>query len=234
MTKVPVGDQPADIEQQIKDMLMQFVTKDNCLLLAVSPANSDLANSDALKIAKEVDPQGQTQTSEIFPDLLCLMYLLFPNLQDFQVYKDSCIHIFYNSHFIFLSHVPSHPYGFLHCCSQTSLHLSPLNLASNVLYHMSISYEYRIPSVSLHSATSSFSHFPHRQHFYTSSIFCLVKTHMHDIRTESWVLSISWGMTECRCFLDSSQPGRVFYMILPLHQTSFSATEVWCFMCMCV
>ncbi|KAJ3605836.1 hypothetical protein NHX12_027880, partial [Muraenolepis orangiensis] len=59
MTKVPVGDQPVDIESQIKDMLMQFVTKDNCLLLAVSPANSDLANSDALKIAKEVDPQGQ-------------------------------------------------------------------------------------------------------------------------------------------------------------------------------
>ncbi|XP_077078613.1 dynamin-1a isoform X3 [Siphateles boraxobius] len=59
MTKVPVGDQPPDIEQQIRDMLMQFVTKDNCLLLAVSPANSDLANSDALKIAKEVDPQGQ-------------------------------------------------------------------------------------------------------------------------------------------------------------------------------
>ncbi|XP_057185032.1 dynamin-1a isoform X4 [Triplophysa rosa] len=58
MTKVPVGDQPADIEQQIKDMLMQFVTRDNCLLLAVTPANSDLANSDALKIAKEVDPQG--------------------------------------------------------------------------------------------------------------------------------------------------------------------------------
>ncbi|XP_077418063.1 dynamin-1-like [Vanacampus margaritifer] len=58
MTKVPVGDQPADIEQQIRDMLMQFVTKDNCLLLAVSPANSDLANSDALKVAKEVDPQG--------------------------------------------------------------------------------------------------------------------------------------------------------------------------------
>uniref|UniRef100_A0A8C9VV49 dynamin GTPase n=1 Tax=Scleropages formosus TaxID=113540 RepID=A0A8C9VV49_SCLFO len=58
MTKVPVGDQPADIEHQIRDMIMQFVTKENCLLLAVSPANSDLANSDALKIAKEVDPQG--------------------------------------------------------------------------------------------------------------------------------------------------------------------------------
>ncbi|KAL7978506.1 hypothetical protein Chor_004323 [Crotalus horridus] len=59
MTKVPVGDQPADIEFQIREMLMQFVTKENCLVLAVSPANSDLANSDALKIAKEVDPQGQ-------------------------------------------------------------------------------------------------------------------------------------------------------------------------------
>nr|XP_054600355.1 dynamin-1a isoform X8 [Nothobranchius furzeri] len=58
MTKVPVGDQPADIEFQIREMLMQFVTKENCLMLAVSPANSDLANSDALKIAKEVDPQG--------------------------------------------------------------------------------------------------------------------------------------------------------------------------------
>ncbi|XP_029693835.1 dynamin-1a isoform X5 [Takifugu rubripes] len=58
MTKVPVGDQPVDIEAQIREMLMQFVTKDNCLMLAVSPANSDLANSDALKIAKEVDPQG--------------------------------------------------------------------------------------------------------------------------------------------------------------------------------
>lgn len=60
MTKVPVGDQPPDIEFQIRDMLMQFVTKENCLILAVSPANSDLANSDALKIAKEVDPQGKS------------------------------------------------------------------------------------------------------------------------------------------------------------------------------
>ncbi|XP_041032953.1 dynamin-3 isoform X10 [Carcharodon carcharias] len=58
ITKVPVGDQPADIEHQIKEMIMQFISKENCLILAVTPANSDLANSDALKIAKEVDPQG--------------------------------------------------------------------------------------------------------------------------------------------------------------------------------
>ncbi|MED6276725.1 Dynamin-2 [Characodon lateralis] len=58
MTKVAVGDQPPDIEHQIRDMLMQFITKESCLVLAVTPANMDLANSDALKIAKEVDPQG--------------------------------------------------------------------------------------------------------------------------------------------------------------------------------
>ncbi|KAJ8332400.1 hypothetical protein SKAU_G00425730 [Synaphobranchus kaupii] len=58
MTKVAVGDQPVDIEQQIRDMLLQFITKESCLILAVTPANTDLANSDALKIAKEVDPQG--------------------------------------------------------------------------------------------------------------------------------------------------------------------------------
>ena len=39
-------------------MIMEFITRPNCLILAVSPANSDLANSDALKLAKEVDPQG--------------------------------------------------------------------------------------------------------------------------------------------------------------------------------
>ena len=61
MTKVPVGDQPADIEHMIRSMLMEFISKESCLILAVSPANTDLANSDALKIAKEVDPQGKPQ-----------------------------------------------------------------------------------------------------------------------------------------------------------------------------
>ncbi|KAI4459823.1 dynamin [Holotrichia oblita] len=58
LTKVPIGDQPPDIEQQIKAMIMQFIKRDSCLILAVTPANTDLANSDALKLAKEVDPQG--------------------------------------------------------------------------------------------------------------------------------------------------------------------------------
>lgn len=63
MTKIAVGDQPQDIEHQIREMLMQFITKESCLILAVTPANTDLANSDALKIAKEVDPQGKASVS---------------------------------------------------------------------------------------------------------------------------------------------------------------------------
>ncbi|KAL1022485.1 hypothetical protein UPYG_G00028350 [Umbra pygmaea] len=59
ITKVPVGDQPADIEYQVRDIIMQYICQENCLVLAVTPANTDLANSDALKLAKDVDPQGQ-------------------------------------------------------------------------------------------------------------------------------------------------------------------------------
>ncbi|KHJ45264.1 dynamin family protein [Trichuris suis] len=59
LTKVPVGDQPPDIEQQIRDMILTYITRENCLILAVTAANTDLATSDALKMAKEVDPAGQ-------------------------------------------------------------------------------------------------------------------------------------------------------------------------------
>ena len=58
LTKIPVGDQPQDIEAQIRDMIMQFICKDTCLILAVTPANTDMATSDALQLAKSVDPDG--------------------------------------------------------------------------------------------------------------------------------------------------------------------------------
>ncbi|KAI3653434.1 hypothetical protein MP228_001381 [Amoeboaphelidium protococcarum] len=58
LTKVPVGDQPKDIENQIRDMIMKFIGKSNAIILAVTAANTDLANSDGLKLAREVDPEG--------------------------------------------------------------------------------------------------------------------------------------------------------------------------------
>lgn len=58
LTKVPVGDQPKDIEKQIREMLFKYISKPACIILAVTPANTDLANSDGLKMAREVDPEG--------------------------------------------------------------------------------------------------------------------------------------------------------------------------------
>lgn len=59
LTKVPVGDQPSDIERQIRNLVLDYITKPNCVILAVSPANVDLANSEALKLARNIDPQGR-------------------------------------------------------------------------------------------------------------------------------------------------------------------------------
>lgn len=58
LTKVPVGDQPKDIERQIRDMLMKYILKPNAIILSVNASNTDLANSDGLKLAREVDPEG--------------------------------------------------------------------------------------------------------------------------------------------------------------------------------
>ncbi|KAF0395534.1 Vacuolar protein sorting-associated protein 1 [Gigaspora margarita] len=58
LTKVPVGDQPKDIEKQIREMILKYITKPNAIILAVTAANTDLANSDGLKLAREVDPEG--------------------------------------------------------------------------------------------------------------------------------------------------------------------------------
>ena len=53
-----MGDQPRDIERQIRDMVLKFIGKSNAVILAVTAANTDLANSDGLKLAREVDPEG--------------------------------------------------------------------------------------------------------------------------------------------------------------------------------
>ncbi|KAH9851979.1 Dynamin central region-domain-containing protein [Lenzites betulinus] len=59
LTKIPVGDQPSDIERQIRSLVLDYISKQNCVILAVSAANVDLANSEALKLARQVDPQGR-------------------------------------------------------------------------------------------------------------------------------------------------------------------------------
>uniref|UniRef100_A0A6Q2X2Y0 Dynamin-1-like protein n=1 Tax=Esox lucius TaxID=8010 RepID=A0A6Q2X2Y0_ESOLU len=59
ITKVPVGDQPKDIEVQIKDLILKHISNPNSIILAVTAANTDMATSEALKLAREVDPDGR-------------------------------------------------------------------------------------------------------------------------------------------------------------------------------
>lgn len=81
ITKVPVGDQPTDIEARVRTMILSYIKHETCIILAVSPANADLANSDALQMARMADPDG------LFPQ-----YLLY--LQDF-LHALKSLHISY-------------------------------------------------------------------------------------------------------------------------------------------
>jgi len=58
MTKIPVGDQPLDIEVQIRTLVLKYIQNPNAIILAVTAANTDLATSESIKISREVDPDG--------------------------------------------------------------------------------------------------------------------------------------------------------------------------------
>jgi len=59
LTKVPVGDQPEDIETQIRQLVSKYIVNPNSIILAVSPANADIATSESIKLARDVDPDGR-------------------------------------------------------------------------------------------------------------------------------------------------------------------------------
>ncbi|KAH0954379.1 hypothetical protein HN011_007762 [Eciton burchellii] len=59
ITKVPVGDQPENIEGQIRELVSKYICSPNSIILAVVTANTDMATSESLKLSKEVDPDGR-------------------------------------------------------------------------------------------------------------------------------------------------------------------------------
>ncbi|MBA0593293.1 hypothetical protein Gorai_010246 [Gossypium raimondii] len=59
LTKVAVEGQPESIVQDIEIMVRSYVEKPNCIILAITPANQDIATSDAMKLSREVDPTGE-------------------------------------------------------------------------------------------------------------------------------------------------------------------------------
>lgn len=57
--KNPVGDQPHDIEQQVVNLIFEYIENPLTIILAVTTANTDMATSESLKLAKRVDPEGE-------------------------------------------------------------------------------------------------------------------------------------------------------------------------------
>lgn len=56
LVRVPIMEQPVNIDILIRKMVLDFISNPNAIILAISPGNMDIANSDSLKLAREVDP----------------------------------------------------------------------------------------------------------------------------------------------------------------------------------
>ena len=58
VTRVPIGDQPQNIEEITKNMARRYAEDPLTIILCVIAANSDIATSDGLMLAKEIDTTG--------------------------------------------------------------------------------------------------------------------------------------------------------------------------------
>lgn len=58
ITRVAVGNQPVDIGHQIKRLIRTYIQKQETINLVVVPSNVDIATTEALSMAQEVDPEG--------------------------------------------------------------------------------------------------------------------------------------------------------------------------------
>ncbi|KAK7117632.1 hypothetical protein R3I94_023005 [Phoxinus phoxinus] len=71
IARVPVKGQPEDIGNQIKNLIMKFIEKQETINLVVVPCNLDIATTEALKMAQEVDPDGRRTVAILTkPDLI--------------------------------------------------------------------------------------------------------------------------------------------------------------------
>nr|XP_055048652.1 interferon-induced GTP-binding protein Mx3-like isoform X2 [Misgurnus anguillicaudatus] len=71
IARVPLQGQPLDIGNKIKALIMKFIVKSETINMVVVPLNIDIATTEALKMAQEVDPDG-TRTFAVLtkPDLI--------------------------------------------------------------------------------------------------------------------------------------------------------------------
>ncbi|KAK7121470.1 hypothetical protein R3I93_022533 [Phoxinus phoxinus] len=71
IARVPVKGQPEDIGNQIKHLIMKFIEKQETINMVVVPCNIDIATTEALNMAREVDPDGKRTVAILTkPDLI--------------------------------------------------------------------------------------------------------------------------------------------------------------------
>ncbi|XP_077066927.1 interferon-induced GTP-binding protein Mx3-like isoform X2 [Siphateles boraxobius] len=71
IARVPVKGQPQDIGKQIKHLIMKYIEKQETINMVVVPCNTDIATTEALKMAQEVDPEGRRTVAILTkPDLI--------------------------------------------------------------------------------------------------------------------------------------------------------------------
>lgn len=59
LVKVAIKNLQKDIEDQIRRMILGYVRNENCIILAITPGIVNIAISDSLKLAAEVDKKGK-------------------------------------------------------------------------------------------------------------------------------------------------------------------------------
>ncbi|KAJ8352499.1 hypothetical protein SKAU_G00239750 [Synaphobranchus kaupii] len=71
IARVPVKNQPEDIGDQIKRLILNFILKTETIVLVVVACNVDIATTEALKMAQQVDPEGKRTLAILTkPDLI--------------------------------------------------------------------------------------------------------------------------------------------------------------------
>ncbi|KAL4657023.1 interferon-induced GTP-binding protein Mx3-like [Arapaima gigas] len=71
IARVPVKGQPDDIADQIRSLIMKFISKGETINLVIVPCNVDIATTEALKMAQGVDPEGKRTLAILTkPDLV--------------------------------------------------------------------------------------------------------------------------------------------------------------------
>ncbi|KAL0979899.1 hypothetical protein UPYG_G00191310 [Umbra pygmaea] len=71
IARVAMPGQPENIGEQIKTLILNYISKEETIILVVVPCNVDIATTEALKMAQQVDPEGaRTLAILTKPDLI--------------------------------------------------------------------------------------------------------------------------------------------------------------------